>query len=66
MPASRAASFRGFSSKEEYSARLAVQCLRAEAIPEGPIKRVVAAILSTQQDAQFWLLVPLCRLLRGR
>ena len=44
---------KGFTSKEEYSARLAVQCLRAEAIPEGTIERVVAAILSTQRDAQF-------------
>ena len=38
---------KGFTSKEEYSAHLAVQCLRAEAIPEDTIKRVVAAILST-------------------
>lgn len=44
---------KGFTSKEEYSAHLAVQCLRAEAIPEDTIKRVVAAILSTQRDAQF-------------
>jgi predicted metal-dependent HD superfamily phosphohydrolase len=44
---------KGFTSKEEYSAHLAVQCLRAEAIPEDIIKRVVAAILSTQRDAQF-------------
>ena len=44
---------KGFTSKEEYSAHLAVQCLRAEAIPEAIIKRVVAAILSTQRDAQF-------------
>jgi hypothetical protein len=43
----------GFTSKEEYSAHLAVQCLRAEAIPEDTIRRVVAAILSTQRDAQF-------------
>jgi hypothetical protein len=43
----------GFTSKEEYSAHLAVQCLRAEAIPEDTINRVVAAILSTQRDAQF-------------
>jgi predicted metal-dependent HD superfamily phosphohydrolase len=43
----------GFTTKEEYSAHLAVQCLRAEAIPEDTIKRVVAAILSTQRDAQF-------------
>jgi predicted metal-dependent HD superfamily phosphohydrolase len=44
---------KGFSSKEEYSANLAVQCLRAQAIPEDTIKRVVSAILSTQRDAQF-------------
>ena len=44
---------KGFTSKEEYSAHLAVQCLRAEAIPEDTIKRVVAAILSTQRDTQF-------------
>ncbi len=44
---------KGFTSKEEYSAHLAVQCLHAEAIPEDTIKRVVAAILSTQRDAQF-------------
>jgi predicted metal-dependent HD superfamily phosphohydrolase len=44
---------KGFTSKEEYSAHLAVQCLRAEAIPEDIIKRVVAAILSTQRDTQF-------------
>jgi predicted metal-dependent HD superfamily phosphohydrolase len=44
---------KGFTSKEEYSAHLAVQCLRAEAIPEATIRRVVAAILSTQRDAQF-------------
>src|SRR5947199_1684206 len=44
---------KGFTSKEEYSAHLAVQCLRAEAIPEDTIERVVAAILSTQRDAQF-------------
>jgi predicted metal-dependent HD superfamily phosphohydrolase len=44
---------KGFTSKEEYSAHLAVQCLRAEAVPENTIKRVVAAILSTQRDAQF-------------
>ena len=44
---------KGFAIKEEYSAHLAVQCLRAEAIPEDTIKRVVAAILSTQRDAQF-------------
>jgi predicted metal-dependent HD superfamily phosphohydrolase len=44
---------KGFTSKEEYSAHLAVQCLRAEAIPEDTIKRVVAAILSTQREAQF-------------
>jgi predicted metal-dependent HD superfamily phosphohydrolase len=44
---------KGFTSKEEYSAHLAVQCLRAEAIPEDTIKRVVAAILSTERDAQF-------------
>ena len=42
-----------FTTKEEYSANLAIQCLRAEAIPEDTIKRVVAAILSTQRDAQF-------------
>jgi HD superfamily phosphodiesterase len=44
---------KGFTSKEEYSAHLAVQCLRAEAIPEDTIEKVVAAILSTQRDAQF-------------
>jgi predicted metal-dependent HD superfamily phosphohydrolase len=44
---------KGFASKEEYSAHLAVQCLRAEAIPEATIKRVVAAILSTERDAPF-------------
>jgi predicted metal-dependent HD superfamily phosphohydrolase len=44
---------KGFTSKEEYSAHLAVQCLRAEAIPEDTIERVVAAILSTQRDAKF-------------
>jgi HD superfamily phosphodiesterase len=44
---------KGFTSKEEYSAHLAVLCLRAEAIPEDIIKRVVAAILSTYRDAQF-------------
>src|ERR671936_2470452 len=44
---------KGFTSKEEYSAHLAVQCLRAEAIPEDTIKRVVAAILSTQRDTPF-------------
>lgn len=44
---------KSFTSKEEYSAHLAVQCLRAEAIPEDTIKRVVAAILSTERDAQF-------------
>jgi predicted metal-dependent HD superfamily phosphohydrolase len=44
---------KGFIAKEEYSAHLAIQCLRAEAIPEDTIKRVVAAILSTQRDAQF-------------
>ena len=44
---------KGFSTKEEYSAHLAVQCLHAEAISEDTIKRVVAAILSTQRDAQF-------------
>ena len=44
---------KGFTSKEEYSAHLAVQCLRTEAIPEDTIKRVVAAILSTQRDTQF-------------
>ena len=44
---------KGFTTKEEYSANLAIQCLRAEAIPEDTIKRVVAAILSTQRDAQF-------------
>jgi predicted metal-dependent HD superfamily phosphohydrolase len=44
---------KGFTSKEEYSAHLAVQCLRAEAISEPIIERVVAAILSTQRDAQF-------------
>jgi predicted metal-dependent HD superfamily phosphohydrolase len=44
---------KGFTNKEEYSAHLAVQCLRAEAIPEDTIKSVVAAILSTQRDAQF-------------
>jgi hypothetical protein len=44
---------KGFTSKEEYSAHLAVQCLRAEAIPEDTIKRVIAAILSTERDAQF-------------
>jgi hypothetical protein len=43
----------GFASKEEYSAHLAVQSLRAEAIPEDTINSVVAAILSTQRDAQF-------------
>jgi HD superfamily phosphodiesterase len=43
----------GFTSKEKYSAHLAVQCLRAAAIPEDTIRRVVAAILSTQRDAQF-------------
>jgi hypothetical protein len=43
----------GFTSKEAYSAHLAVQRLRAEAIPEDTINRVVAAILSTQRDAQF-------------
>jgi predicted metal-dependent HD superfamily phosphohydrolase len=44
---------KGFTSKEEYSAHLAVRCLRAEAIPEDTIKRVVAAILSTQRDTPF-------------
>jgi HD superfamily phosphodiesterase len=44
---------KGFATKEAYSAHLAVQCLRAEAIPEDTIKRVVAAILSTQRDGQF-------------
>jgi predicted metal-dependent HD superfamily phosphohydrolase len=44
---------KGFTSKEEYSAHLAVQCLRAEAVPEDTITRVVAAILSTERDAQF-------------
>ena len=44
---------KGFTSKEGYSAYLAVQYLRAEAIPEDIIKRVVAAILSTHRDAQF-------------
>jgi predicted metal-dependent HD superfamily phosphohydrolase len=44
---------KGFATKEEYSAHLAVQCLRAVAIPEDTIKRVVAAILSTERDAQF-------------
>lgn len=44
---------KGFTSKEEYSAHLAVQCLRAEAIPEDTIKRVAAAILSTHRGAQF-------------
>jgi predicted metal-dependent HD superfamily phosphohydrolase len=44
---------KGFTSKEEYSAHLAVQRLRAEAIPEDTIKRVVAAILSTQRDTPF-------------
>jgi hypothetical protein len=44
---------KGFTSKEEHSAHLAVQCLRAEAIPEDTIERVIAAILSTQRDAQF-------------
>jgi predicted metal-dependent HD superfamily phosphohydrolase len=43
----------GFTSKEEYSAHLAAQCLRAEAIPEDTVRRVVAAILSTQRDAEF-------------
>jgi predicted metal-dependent HD superfamily phosphohydrolase len=46
-------SSKGFATKEEYSAHLAVQCLRAEAISEPIIKKVVAAILSTQRDAQF-------------
>jgi hypothetical protein len=41
------------ASKEEYSAHLAVQCLRAEAISEDTIKRVASAILSTQRDTQF-------------
>src|SRR3984893_9802882 len=44
---------KGFTSKEQYSAHLAVQCSRAEAIPEDTIKRVVAAILSTERDAPF-------------
>jgi predicted metal-dependent HD superfamily phosphohydrolase len=44
---------KGFTTKEEYSVHLAVQCLRAEAIPEDTIERVVAAILSTQRDAKF-------------
>jgi HD superfamily phosphodiesterase len=44
---------KGFTTKEEYSAHLAAQCLRAEDIPEDTIKRVVAAILSTERDAQF-------------
>jgi predicted metal-dependent HD superfamily phosphohydrolase len=44
---------KGFTTKEEYSAQLALQCLRAEAIPENTIKRVVAAILSTRRDAPF-------------
>lgn len=44
---------KGFTSKEEYSAHLAVQCLRAEAISEDTIKRVASAILSTQRDTQF-------------
>jgi predicted metal-dependent HD superfamily phosphohydrolase len=44
---------KGFTSKEEYSAHLAVRCLRAEAIPEDTIERIAAAILSTQRDAKF-------------
>jgi predicted metal-dependent HD superfamily phosphohydrolase len=44
---------KGFTSKEEYSAHLADQCLRPEAIPEDTIERVVAAILSTQRNARF-------------
>lgn len=43
----------GFTSKEEYSAHLAIHCLRAEALPEHTIERVVAAILSTQRDGKF-------------
>jgi predicted metal-dependent HD superfamily phosphohydrolase len=43
---------KGFTSKEKYSAHLAVQCLRTEAVPEDTIKRAVAAILSTERDAQ--------------
>ncbi|MGH8095103.1 MAG: hypothetical protein ACREIF_16795 [Chthoniobacterales bacterium] len=43
---------KGFITKEEYSVYLAIQCLRAEAIPEDTIKTVVAAILSTKRDAQ--------------
>jgi predicted metal-dependent HD superfamily phosphohydrolase len=44
---------KGFTTKEEYSAHLADQCLRAEAIPEDTIERIAAAILSTQRDAKF-------------
>lgn len=44
---------KGYTSKEEYSAHLADQCLRAEAVSEDTIKRVVASILSTQRDAKF-------------
>lgn len=44
---------KGFATKEEYSACLAAQCLRAEAISEHIIKEVVAAILSTRRDAKF-------------
>jgi len=44
---------KGFATKEEYSAHLAVRCLRTEAISEPIIERVVAAILSTRWDAQF-------------
>jgi hypothetical protein len=44
---------KGFRSKEEYSAHLAAQCLRAEAVSEETISSIVAAILSTRRDATF-------------
>jgi predicted metal-dependent HD superfamily phosphohydrolase len=44
---------KGFTSKEEYSAHLAIQSLRGEAVSEDTIKTVAAAILSTQRDAKF-------------
>jgi predicted metal-dependent HD superfamily phosphohydrolase len=43
---------KGFTTKEEYSALLAVQYLRTEAVSEDTIKRAVAAILSTERHAQ--------------
>ena len=40
---------KGFTTKEEYSAHLAIQCLRAEAIPEDTIKRVVPPFLALRE-----------------